>query len=421
LRIFIGPVEVAGLYTKLAQGFRLNGVKADFVQLYDHPFSYGDNKGRGRISNTACLLNQKMHSSNRGVALLATTGYLCFRLIIFPYLLLTYQVFIFTWGESLLPLRFDLPILKLFKRKTISVIGHGSEARPPYLSFNAHSMSSDLDKYIAKQTKKTSRKVSFIERWSSEVVGLPTTDHFLTKPYFNFFKLGLPTNLVVNNDPNNSSIYRNFRILHAPSKSEIKGTNAIRIIMDRICLKYKDVEYVEISNVPNAEVLNEIAKSQLVIDQLYSDIPIAAIGVEAGSYGVPCVIAVGGMEFWRKNLGESQLPPSIACDVKDVETTIENYILNRKLLNDAGSAIKFFLAENWNCKAVAARYLKIIFGEADDKFLETPGRYMYLKGGGIPSDVALKQICRIVEKYGLQGLRMKSLNSDTQLDIDRFT
>jgi hypothetical protein len=279
-------------------------------------------------------------------------------------------------------------------------------------------MSSDLDKHIAKQTKKISRKVAFIEQWSSEVVGLPTTDHFLRKPYFNFFKLGLSANIMVNDGPTNHEVNQNIRILHAPCKSEIKGTNEIRVIMDRICLKHKDVEYVEISNVSNAEVLNEIAKSQLVIDQLYSDIPIAAIGVEAGSYGVPCIIAVGGVEFWKKNLGKSQLPPSIVCDVKDVETTIENYILNRKLLNEAGLAIKSFLVENWNCEAVAARYLKIIFGEADDKFLETPGRYMYLKGCGIPSDVALKQTCRILEKYGLQGLRMKSLNSDTQLDID---
>ena len=417
-RIFIGPIEVSGIYTKLEDGFSKIGVSADFHQLYDHPFNYGNNKNRKLISGIACSLNRKMHSKSRTTSYFATISYLMVRILIFPYFVLRYQVYIFTWGESLLPFGIDLPILKKLNKRTISIIGHGSEARPPYLSRIEYLDQTSLATILEKRTRKIAKKIRFIERWSSVVVGLSTTDHFLSKPYLNFLKLGLPSNPVVFEKATSDLMLNEVRILHAPSKSEIKGSTEIRQIMTRICSKYPQVKFIEVSNKSNAEVLSAIADSDLVIDQLYSDIPIAAIGVEAGSLAVPCIISIGSIEFWHTKLNRNQFPPSILCNTESIEATIEKYILDVNLRKIAGDKIYEFLQDHWTCEAVASRYLEVVEERISSDFFETPGEFVYMKGCGISPEVATMQVNVLVQKYGINGLKIRNLSSNSQVFIE---
>ena len=50
------------------------------------------------------------------------------------------------------------------------------------------------------------------------------------------------------------------------------------------------LEYVEIVGQPNDIVLAEIARSAFVIDQLYSDTPMAGFAAEAARLGKPAIV-----------------------------------------------------------------------------------------------------------------------------------
>ena len=77
---------------------------------------------------------------------------------------------------------------------------------------------------------------------------------------------------------------KKFRILHAPSNPNFKGTEEIRDTIK--CLKNEniDFEYIEITNASNEKVLAELNACDLVIDQLYSDTPMATLAAEAASW-----------------------------------------------------------------------------------------------------------------------------------------
>ena len=70
MKILIGPIEIAGYYWQLTQGFRENGVRCDFVTLDEHPFgkppdreknNAGSNLKRARRFNS----EPKFHTGDR--------------------------------------------------------------------------------------------------------------------------------------------------------------------------------------------------------------------------------------------------------------------------------------------------------------------------------------------------------------------
>ena len=79
-----------------------------------------------------------------------------------------YDIFIFGFGQSLLRSNLDLPILKLFGKKIISNLCHGSEARPPYIDGAIHSRyGKKLSlREIAKLAKINRRLVKWHEKFS---------------------------------------------------------------------------------------------------------------------------------------------------------------------------------------------------------------------------------------------------------------
>ena len=93
---------------------------------------------------------------------------------------------------------------------------------------------------------------------------------------------------------------KNFRILHAPSNPNFKGTEEIRNTIK--CLKNEniDFEYIEITNASNEKVLAELKACDLVIDQLYSDTPMATLAAEAAYCGKPTIVGGYGFEELKK-------------------------------------------------------------------------------------------------------------------------
>lgn len=69
-------------------------------------------------------------------------------------------------------------------------------------------------------------------------------------------------------------------IMHAPSNPLLKGTDIIRAAMARIRSRFPTVEYVELLNVPNEEVLATLDRAHIVVNQLHAQMP-GVFGIEA--------------------------------------------------------------------------------------------------------------------------------------------
>ena len=133
--ILIAPIEVAGYYTNLNKGLKSLGVKCDYVTFDHHPFGYGGE------SLSPCLIRlAKRCNRSKFNQITNPLSSLCQRLA-FEFLvglwgiyaIFKYDIFIFGFGRSLLRWNIDLPLLKILRKKTISVLGHGSEARPAFI------------------------------------------------------------------------------------------------------------------------------------------------------------------------------------------------------------------------------------------------------------------------------------------------
>lgn len=71
-----------------------------------------------------------------------------------------------------------------------------------------------------------------------------------------------------------------IRILHAPSNPFIKGTQVVRAAIKDLANQGYEFEYKELQNVSNEEVLMELKKSHIVLNQFYAFVP-GVFGMEA--------------------------------------------------------------------------------------------------------------------------------------------
>jgi len=73
-------------------------------------------------------------------------------------------------------------------------------------------------------------------------------------------------------------------VLHAPSNPTVKGTALVREAMNRICAERPNVEYCELTNASNTEVLAAIDEAHIVLNQFYAYVP-GVFGIEAMARG----------------------------------------------------------------------------------------------------------------------------------------
>lgn len=66
---------------------------------------------------------------------------------------------------------------------------------------------------------------------------------------------------------------KEIRVIHAPSNPIIKGTQVIRTIVRQLQNEGYAIHYVELNQKPNIEVLEELQKSHISINELYSFTP----------------------------------------------------------------------------------------------------------------------------------------------------
>jgi len=406
-RIFIGLRELSGYYHHLKRGFDQLGVESVFVNLSGHPYRYGTDKNPKiiRIINKLFQSVGERFFSNLAMRLL-WLGFFqnILGIFLFFWALGRFDVFIFASNSTFFYF-LDLPILRLLKKKIIFVF-HGSESRPVYL--NGYVLSDTKTKTILTGiilARIQKIIISIIDRYADYSINIPPQAHFHTRPFVSWLCIGVPHDMAASATSadvtlNDDLVEKTIRILHAPSKPEPKGTDVIRRVIQSLKNKGLLIDYVEIMGKPNAEVLKELQQCDFVIDEIYSDTPMAVFATEAAFAGKPAVVGSYYAEDIKKDLAPEFIPPSAFCHPDRLEETIENMVKDAELRTGIGDKAKRFVATHWTAEKVAEHYLMLIEGNFPKEWLFNPGHIEYIHGCGLHEQKAKAIIRKFLECGG---------------------
>ena len=346
MRVFIGPMEVAGLGSGWVAGLRALDVHADLVCGQTHRFGYASDPAPSRIARWWAHWGDRRAAvpASRPVAKVLTI--LAHRLLgwcVLAWAACRYDVFVFLYARTITDTAFDLPLLRLLGRRVVLVFV-GSDARPAYIDGHQFPANAEFSPRLAQRATRLQRRwIGRLERRADAVIAARTIAQFLTRPFVNWFAVGIPTPAVTAAPREEGSV---IRVLHSPSNPVLKGSAEVQAAVTRLQARGVPIELVTIVGRPNAEVLQALDGCDLVVDQLYSDTPMAAFATEAASLGRPVLVCGCGAAQVARHVGPMPLPPTAYVRPQDFEATLEALATDRDRRQALARECAAFVAEH---------------------------------------------------------------------------
>ena len=402
MRILIGLVETAGYFNSLKKGFDELGVDCTFLDLSSHPFEYERRDFSNRFIDRVRRARSRMYSGSRP-RLADRLWWDLGRFFLFVWALLKFEVFIFGYWSSFLNFR-DLPILKFFRKRVIYVF-FGSDSRPPYID-NAYRPPLSVEACI-RVTREQKGRIRRIERYADEIVCYPLHTHLHERPVVNITAMGLPCEpprpLSEGQLPARK---RPVRVLHAPSVPEAKGTDRIREAVREVQARGHEVELIEVIGRPHRVVMEELARCDLVIDQLYSEVPAAKLAAEAMSLGKAVIVGGYAGKEIEDLFRSDELPPVCYCHPDRLRETLERLVLDESHRRELGEQARLFVESNWLAAKVARCFLDLAQGRVPAHRVYDPRGLRYLHGFGFAEARVRERIRAVVAKGGREALEL---------------
>ena len=414
MRVFVGPIEISGIAVALVGGLRALQVDAKAVFGFAHPFNYGDQSLTWLIGiwQRIGLARSANIRANLMLKLLLLAAHKLWGFIVLFQAIPRFHAFIFLFGQTITDSAFELWLLNRLGKKIIFVYV-GSDSRPPYMDGGAFPgrVGDDLPSpaTLLSRVKRRKRKLRLHERYANYMVNSPATAHFHERPYINWFAMGIPKALPVSpniNLPRTDNIGL-VRVLHAPSHSLVKGTSEIIEVLTRLRNKGHKIELVEIQGMPNEVVLQELARCDFIVDQLYSDTPMAAFATEAALFGKPAVVGGYFAEAINNSLEPSGIPPSLYVEPEDLERAIERLIVDSDFRLRLGEQARDFVLNHWSPMIVAGRYLQLLHDEIPSDWWCDPAKVRYLSGCGLPRGRSKMLVGLLLKHFGVDSLQVQ--------------
>lgn len=319
------------------------------------------------------------------------------------------EVTIFLGCGDLLPGFLERRLAKWMGRRTINVF-LGSASRPVILGGSGLHMADKSPagmRKLAKKLRRQERRVRQIAAICDEIVENPLCSQFQPGPCVDWFRLGFPSGGELFGDVSpwqGEASSETVTILHCPSKPRIKGTDRIRAAIELLREEGLPINYVEITGMPHAEVLKRLAECDFVIDELYSDSPLAGFASEAAWFGKPAVVGGYGWDVLERLPSGEWLPPSLTCRPEELEKTVRNLILNRELRTELGARAREYLDRFLGSPAYVERFDKALCGDVPCEWYFDPRDISYVHGLGQNEQDLRRGLRRYVDTFGVEGL-----------------
>jgi glycosyltransferase involved in cell wall biosynthesis len=413
-KVFIGPVEISGIAGALAEGLRALQVDAQVMLSTAHPFKYG-NESQSWLVRVWQGIGAARNATNRDRLLrklLLVAAHDLWGWLVFLCAIARFDAFIFIFGQTITNSSFELWLLKRLGRKIIFVYA-GSDSRPPYMDGGLFPglVADDLPSAAAllSTVRRCKRKLRLHERYADYLVNSPSTAHFHERPYINWFALGIPKALPVCPQVISQQTYRSrsVRVLHGPSNPLAKGTVEILDVVERLQRKGYSIELVKIQGMPNEVVLQELARCDFIVDQLYADTPMAALATEAAFFGKPAVVGGYFADSIEQYLEPDDIPPSLFIAPDELEMAIERLVVDSVFRLQLGEQARQFVLSRWTLAGVAGRYLQLLNDDIPKQWWCDPAAVRYLNGGGLPDGRTRRLVALLVDHFGASALQVQ--------------
>lgn len=413
-KVFIGPVEISGIAGALAEGLRALQVDAQVMLSIAHPFKYGD-ESRSWLVRTWQRIGAARSATTRDHLLrksLLVAAHDLWGWLVLLRVITRFDAFIFIYGQTITNSAFELWLLRRLGRKIVFVYT-GSDSRPPYMDGGLFPglVADDLPSpaTLLSTVRRCKRKLRLHERYADYLVNSPSTAHFHERPCINWFALGIPKTLSVCPQASPQQAFRPapVRVLHGPSNPLAKGTAEILEVLDRLRQKGHAIELVKIQGMPNEVVLQELARCDFIVDQLYADTPLAAFATEAAFFGKPAVVGGYFAEVIEQCLEPGDIPPSLFVTPDDLEMAIERLVVDSAFRLELGEQARQFVLSRWSLTGVAGRYLQLLNDEIPSQWWCDPAAVRYLNGSGLPEGRTRRLVALLVDHYGTSALQVQ--------------
>ncbi|MBV8715469.1 MAG: hypothetical protein JO020_10220 [Chloroflexi bacterium] len=256
--------------------------------------------------------------------------------------------------------------------------------------------------------QRTKRRVALLDALSDCVVDHTLSGHFHERPFVKWLSIGIPCLAADGASPVRSASEdrRPVRVLHAPSDPEAKGTSVIRSAIQRLQSRGFAVELREIAGRPHREVIQALQDCDFVVDQAYSDTPMAGFSAEAAFYGKAVVVGGYGEHALRASAQQVEMPPSAFCHPDDLEQTIAHLVVDEGERLSLGRAAQEFVRNQWSRRAVAERFLCLISGRIPEEWLFDPRVSSYAHGVALPESRARRLMADVIALGGTEALQL---------------
>jgi glycosyltransferase involved in cell wall biosynthesis len=406
MKVFIGPVEIAGLGAGWRDGLRAIGHQADLVCAYRHRFGYDNEAAPSRVaalwrrlgSWRAELPRRRFLAKSVAFALQQLAGW-----VVLLWALRRYDAFVFLSGETITNTRAELALLRAAGRRVIMVFV-GSDARPACIDGALFPADRTFDPAAALAVmRRQIRRMRRLERGCDICVNAPATAHLHRRPFVNWFAIGIARVVAAAPEPPPQRAV--VRLLHSPSHPALKGSARIQDIVARLAERGLPVELTTIVGRPNAEVIAALRDCDLVLDQLYSDTPAAGFATEGAGLGRP--VLVGGYRAGAaivRDLAGLGMPPTRYVHPDDFESELERLVRDAAERHALGRAAHAFISTQWNAAAVAQRLARVLQGDVPAPWWCEPSQVDYLHGCGLPDGVARAHVGAMLRRFGPAAL-----------------
>ncbi len=407
-RVFLGVKEIAGIMLKLHHAFDELGIDNQYLCFYEYPFA-GESQKEYHSDDLNMYMKivghvRRCHVSKRVLfaRMWQILEMFCV-LAIFIKSLIRYDVFVFIFGKSLFSCNYYLKYIQEFEFKLYKFFGKkvimwccGSDTRPTYCDI----FEGNVDELYS-MTKKKAELVRMLEKYAI-MIDSPSSSQFHTKPFVSVNTLGQPMEMNemvrTDSDGNMKKI-----ILHAPSAKRWKGTAEIRELVGKLQKEGHPIEYVEVSGSPHDVVMQKLRRADIVLDQLYSDIPIAMFAAEASINGTPPILCGYYSEICKEDTPGS-IPPTVFIAKEELEKTLIDLIYDDSKREEIGKKCQKWIFDNCISTKVARKLLEIAEGTFDSKNLYYPQNSMYVWGMGQNKKDVIMKVVALVDKYGFEAL-----------------
>lgn len=402
MNVFIGPVEIAGIAHNLATGLTEQEVNAQLITKTKHPFNYSNQATKQFLAVWQLLFHSRAKAKKIPAKALFFVLTHLYSHCILIWGLIKFDAFIFFGAQTITNTTLELKILKALSKKIIFVYT-GSDARPLYMNgAHVNELNDENLEQLVKKLKKQHKRLCVQEKYADYCVNAPGTAQFQTKPFIDWFALGIPTAPPgkVTPTPKSSSDSGRLRILHCPSNSILKGSHIISGVVKRLKQQGQAIEFIELKNVSNSTVLEHIRKADIVVDQLYSDTPMATFASEAASIGKPVIVAGYFAEQFNQRVNAEFRPPTFFVTPENFEEKLTELVTDEKLRVKIAEESFLFVSKKWDKKHVCKRYLQLLNDDVPATWWIKPDQVSYIYGCGACKQQLKKSWRLLEENYG---------------------